>query len=109
MPYILFKAKHVVDHEVRKTKWHKARPIAPQTKHPMKRLFHLAGRAWSFITANLASDNFVIRHGGLVTEFMREAEEKLAGKGELRSIVRDIEGCFAGSQKRSGAQKHPFH
>ena len=53
LPYILFKAKHVVDHEVRKTKWHKARPIAPQTKHPMKRLFHLTGRAWSFITGNL--------------------------------------------------------
>ena len=50
-PYILFKAKNITQIDVRKKKWDKTRPIAPQTKHPMGKLFHLTGRAWSFITA----------------------------------------------------------
>ena len=60
----------------------------------MKKLFHLTGRAWSFITNNLVSDNFVIKHGGLVTQYMREAETKLQGLGEIRCVIKDIEGCF---------------
>ena len=100
-PYVIFKAKNITDHAVRKDKWSKARPIAPATKHPMKRLFHLTGRAWSFITSNLASDNFVIRHGGLVTDFMHTAEEKLRGKGRIQAVVRDIEGCFPNMPKEA--------
>ena len=99
IPYLLFKAKNVVDHSVRGAKWMKARPIAPQTKHPMRRLFHLTGRAWSFITSNLASDNFVIKHGGQVTQFLREVQDKLGPKGEIRCVIKDIEGCFPAMPK----------
>ena len=35
MPYVLLKAKNLTT-ETRKDKWAKARPIAPQTKHPMR-------------------------------------------------------------------------
>ena len=65
----------------------------------MKKLFHLTGRAWSFITNNLVSDNFVIKHGGLVTQYMREAETKLQGLGEIRCVIKDIEGCFPNMPK----------
>ena len=37
VPYLLFKAKNITDIEIREKKWEKARPIAPQTKHPMRR------------------------------------------------------------------------
>ena len=43
--------------------------------------------------------NFVINHCGLVTAFMREEEEKLSGKGKIKAIVRDIEGCFPNMEK----------
>ena len=43
----------------------------------MKRLFNFAGRAWSFITKHLASDNFVIDNVGQVTKFMQQAEVQL--------------------------------
>ena len=59
MPYMLFKAKNITDPTVRAAKWHKGRPIAPGTKHPMRKLLHLAGRAWSFMTANLPGGHFV--------------------------------------------------
>ncbi len=90
----------ITDHEVRKEKWAKCRPIAPATKHPMKRLFHLTGRAWSFITSRLASDNFVINHGGQVTKFLQEAQQKLQGRGQIQYRVEDIEGCFPNMEKR---------
>ena len=63
-PYMLFKAKNITDPTVRATKWYKGRLIAPGTKHPMRKLLHLAGRAWSFVTANLPGEHFVIQHGG---------------------------------------------
>ena len=100
-PYILFKAKNVTDHAVRRTKWAKCRPIAPATKHPMKRLFHLTGRAWSFISTKLASDNFVIHHTGQVTGCMQEAQAKLSSKGQLKAAVYDIEGCFPNMPKEA--------
>ena len=74
LPYLLFKHKNVVDPEVRKKKWMSARPIAPGTKHPMRKLFHLAGRAWSFIETELGEDNFIIPHGGKVTKFLEEVQ-----------------------------------
>ena len=98
-PYILFKAKNITDLAVRQQKWHKARPIAPATKHPMKKLFHITGRAWSYITSHLASDNFVINHGGLVPAYLREAEDKLRERGQIHCMVRDIEGCFPNMPK----------
>ena len=101
VPYILFKAKNITDPSVRAQKWAKARPIAPATRHPMKSLFGLTGRAWSYITSRLESSNFVIQHGGQVTNFMREAEEKLGGKGQLKVVVKDIEGCFSNMPKEA--------
>jgi predicted GIY-YIG superfamily endonuclease len=98
-PYILFKNKKILDHAIRKKEWAKARPIAPQTKHPMKRLFHLAGRAWSFIANNLTSDNFVIQHGGQVIQFLKDAERKLQHLGQLRCDIKDIDGCFPNMPK----------
>jgi hypothetical protein len=35
-PYILFKAKNMIDQQKRQLAWTKARPIAPGTKHPQK-------------------------------------------------------------------------
>ena len=49
-PYCLYKAKNAIDLKERQNKLHKARPIAPQTKHPMKDLLGKAGRAWYFIS-----------------------------------------------------------
>ena len=36
VPYALFKAKNVLDKRTREAKWHKARPIAPDIRHPMR-------------------------------------------------------------------------
>ena len=44
VPYCLFKAKNIIDPEVRAAKWHKARPITPTFHHPMKRLMHMVGK-----------------------------------------------------------------
>lgn len=97
-PYILFKDKNV-HLSKRATNWAKARPIAPATKHPMKRLFTLTGRAWAHITNNLVSDNFIIQHGGQVPEFLWEAEHKLSHKGAIKCVIKDIEGCFPNMDK----------
>ena len=93
-PYILFKSKNITDHEVRKTKWDKIRPIAPQTKHPMKKLFHLTGRAWSFISANIPGEHFVLNHGGQLPAFFEETQNTLRPQGTMKVAVKDIEGCF---------------
>lgn len=98
-PYILFKAKNMGDPETRGKKWHKARPIAPATKHPMKGLFHKAGRAWSFITNHLEGEHFVMQHTGKVRPFLEETQELLRGKGTLKCEIADIEGCFPNMPK----------
>ena len=100
-PYILFKAKNMTDPAVREEKWKKCRPIAPQTKHPMKRLFHLTGRAWSYITSHLESDNFVMSRTDEVPRYLHEAEEKLRGKGEIKYVIKDIESCFTKMPKEA--------
>ena len=97
-PYILFKAKNVTDPDVREHKWQKARPIAPGVSHPMKRLLSLAGRAWSFVTANMTGENFIINHGGKVPAFLEEAN-KLRQYGEIKYVIKDIEGCFPNMPK----------
>lgn len=93
LPYLLFKHKNVVDPEVRKKKWMSARPIAPGTKHPMRKLFHLAGRAWSFIATELGEDNFIIPHGGKVTQFLEEAQQ-LSALGTLAYEIKDVKDCY---------------
>ena len=42
--YCLFKAKNITDPTVRPDKYMKSRPIAPGTKHPMRRLLHRGAR-----------------------------------------------------------------
>ena len=98
-PYILFKAKNVTDPEVRQRKWKKVRPIAPGTRHPMRRLLGLAGRAWSFITSHLPGEHFVTNKVQDVPTFLREVEAEFRGKGELKHVIRDIEGCFPNMPK----------
>ena len=98
-PYILFKAKNLTDLATREDKWHKARPIAPQTKHPMRRLFHLTGRAWSFITSNIPGEHFVLNHSGQVPAFLQQVERQLGPKGPLQVDIKDIEGCFPNMDK----------
>ena len=72
-PYVLFKAKNVLDTETRKHKWMKARPIAPGTNHPMKRLFGLVGRAWYFATSQIPGEHFVLNKCSDVPIFLKEA------------------------------------
>ena len=104
LPYILFKAKNITDHQTRVAKWNKTRPIAPQTKHPMKKLFHLTGKAWSFITMNLPDEHFVLNHGGKLTQFVQETNMMLSNCGRMRTTIRDIEGCFPNMPKEIIAQ-----
>ena len=92
-PYILFKSKNVKP-EVRQAKWKKARPIAPGTKHPMRRLLGLVGRAWSFVAADMPGDHFVIKSGNEVPRFLDQAGEQLKALGELSVSIKDITGCF---------------
>ena len=97
-PYILFKHKNLLP-ETKESKWFKARPIAPQTKHPMSKLFHLTGRAWSFITANLEGEHFVINSSSKLPKFFERAQEKLKPKGDLEIAISDVEGCFPSMNK----------
>jgi hypothetical protein len=89
-----------MDPEVRETKWKKARPISPGTRHPMRKLLGLVGRAWSFATAKMEGEHFVMHHGGKVPDFLREAE-KLREYGEIGAIIRDITGCFPNMPKET--------
>ena len=91
--YVLLKYKNMIDPETRPDKYKKGRPIAPQTKHPMRQLFHLAGRAWAFIANNTPGEHFIIPHGGKVPEFFKEAG-KLKEHGSLGHFIKDIEGCY---------------
>ena len=93
VPYVLFKAKNMVDRKTRRLKWMKVRPIAPGTKHPMKKLLHYVGRAWSFVTSQIPGEHFVINKTSEVPTFLREAE-KVSAHGELQMKVFDIESCY---------------
>jgi hypothetical protein len=100
LPYVLLKAKNVTDKDIREKKYKKGRPIAPGTKHPLKRLLHYAGRAWSFITTQIPGEHFVINKCNAVPDFLRESEG-LKEKGKLRMEVMDIEGCFPNMPKET--------
>ena len=59
----------------------------------MKRLMHYVGRAWSFVTAKIPGEHFVINKTSEVPKFLREAQE--VGKhGELELNIFDIESCY---------------
>ena len=64
----------------------------------MKQLFHLAGRAWAFITNHIPGEHFTIPHGGKVPEFLKEAED-LNKHGDLGYFIKDIEGCYPSMPK----------
>ena len=100
-PYILFKAKNVTDPEKRARLWKKARPIAPGTKHPMRRLLGMAGRAWSFIAARIPGEHMVLNKTSQVPAFIQQSVAELSSKGEIQTAVRDIEGCFPNMPKNA--------
>ena len=83
------KAKNVIDHDTRQAKWMKVRPIAPGTKHPMRRLMHYVGRAWSFVTARIPGEHFVINKTSDVPAFLEDAQG-VAQHGRLKMKVLDI-------------------
>ena len=60
----------------------------------MRRLLHLAGRAWSFITANLKGQNFIINHGEQVPEILKNIQMTIGKQGKIRTKVWDIESCY---------------
>ena len=97
-PYILFKAKNVVDPAIREEKWRKARPIAPTFHHPMKELLHVAGRAWYFLVKTMGGEHFIINSTGDVPALFKQAMGHFEGK-EIDACVLDIEGCFPNMPK----------
>lgn len=94
IPYILFKMKNIKDQETRKEKWYKVRPIVPQIKHPMKTLYHMSGRAWSFITKQLPGKHFILNKTTEVPKLLDTANEKLGKHGDIEIQITDIVGCF---------------
>ena len=94
-PYALLKAKNMTDPKVRAEKWSKARPIAPGTKHPMRRLLHLVGRAWYFLAKrDECGDSFVIERSEDVPRFLATASSRLSQVGPVAYTIKDIEGCY---------------
>ena len=89
-----------MDPDVRKDKWHKGRPIAPQTKHPMRRLFHITGRALSFITSCTTKDEFTLHTSQQVPQFLQQTQSELGPLGTLKMNVKDIEGCLFTCQRK---------
>ena len=89
-PYLLFKAKNVTDPRVRDDKVFKARPIAPGTNHPMRRLLHYVGRAWSFVTAQMVGEHFTINKSSEVPAFLNKAAAELTAAGTIRAEIWDI-------------------
>ena len=99
--YGLFKMKNIIDPTVRQTKWMKMRPIAPSTRHPMRKLLHLAGRAWHFISKQVPGEHFVMNSTQEVPAFFREATQLLEHlPGDIKVVLRDIEGCYPNMPKR---------
>ena len=103
-PYVLFKAKHVTNPFTRIQKWKTAtRPIAPGTKHPMRRLLHLAGRAWYFIIRQYQGQHFAIHTTQEVPGAIKEMHLNLSAKmhkgEEIGCIIKDIKGCYPNMPK----------
>ena len=101
IPYILFKQKNMIDPVKRAKKFDSARPISPNTSHPMRRLFGMVGKAWSFLTSRIPGDHLVINSSQEVPEFLRHCNLKLAHIGPLDVRTFDIEGCFPSMPKKA--------
>jgi hypothetical protein len=93
-PYALFKAKNVVDPAIRREKWKKARPIAPETRHPMRQMLHKAGRAWYFVTADVPGERFAMPKVGDIPQLLTTMARQMASIGPYDIRTFDIEGCF---------------
>ena len=98
VPYALFKAKNIIDPEVRKHKWNKARPITPTFDHPMKKLLHMMGKAWYFVAKKMKGEHFIIDNTWEVPNFLDEVMATF-GEEEYEAHVLDIEGCFPSMPK----------
>ena len=92
VPYVLLKAKKVVDPVVRQLEYKKMRPIAPSTKHPLSQVLHRAGRAWYFLSTVLPGEHFVLNRCDEVPKKLDEANKKF--EGHIAILNQDIEGCF---------------
>jgi hypothetical protein len=99
VPYILFKAKNVTNPDIRQVKWMKARPIAPQTRHPMRNLLGKAGRAWYFAAVQLKQESFGMPTCREIPGFLEHAMRDLRPLGKVKFQVWDIEGCFPNMPK----------
>ena len=99
IPYVLFKAKNVLDPATRAAKWHKARPISPATRHPMRTMLGKAGRAWYFLAHNFPGERFHIPNTGDIPTFLRQAVRRVRGSDKADIRVFDIEGCFPSMPK----------
>ena len=100
IPYALMKAKNVTDRAVRLEKWTKARPIAPGTRHPMRRLLHLVGRAWYFLAKrDECGDSMVIERSEDVPRFLEMATRLIGQHGPVGYVIKDIEGCYPAMPK----------
>jgi hypothetical protein len=60
----------------------------------MQKLMHYVGRAWSFVTAQVPGDHFVINKTSEVPKFLREAEKEVGQHGDIHMKVFDIESCY---------------
>ena len=58
----------------------------------MRKLFHLVGRAWSFVTSHLPGEHFAINHGDVVPGWMKENAAELAKHGEVTCEIMDMDG-----------------
>ena len=101
IPYVLFKSKNVTDPLVREEKMMKARPISPGTRHPMRKLLHYVGRAWSFLTARMPGEHFTINKCTDVPAFLDSAGRELRHLGTLKAEIWDIEGAYPNCPKQS--------
>jgi hypothetical protein len=101
VPYAILKGKNIINKTTRLQKWSKGRPIAPQTKHPMRRLFHKTGRAWAFLTAQTDGEEFTMKSSKEVPEFLQQMQQQLGNLGTIHMDIQDIEGCFPNMPKEA--------
>ena len=88
----------MIDPQKRAEKGLSGRPISPGTKHPMKRLLSLVGRAFYFMTTEWKARHFVLHNTQEVPAFLDMARE-LGERGKLRFVNKDIEGCYPNMPK----------
>jgi len=102
IPYCLYKAKNSTP-ETRVAKLHKARPLAPQTKHPMRDLLGKAGRAWYFMSVQRDDRlQFEIPLVSDIPNFIDRASSQMRSCGnDFEVKLFDIEGCFPNMPKEA--------